>query len=375
MNNYYEILGVSESSSQDEIKSAYRNLAKKHHPDVNHGKDDSEKEFKKVQEAYDTLSDETKKQRYDFMRKNGYDPSGIGSRSPFSHSGFDPFSDFFRQANQQASMGGQDVGFDLPCRFEDTIHGIKKNVSFKTNHVCKLCEGEGFKKGTSKTTCSFCKGVGQVVNVQNFGGNRVVQIATVCPRCEGKGKSISPDNVCPKCNSGLIDNESSLDIEIPSGISYGATIKLQDKGLYVNPKGKKGDCYIRIVPEKHDLFEMTKNYEIVLLLYISMSDAILGTTVDVPTIDGSTEKLKIPTGTNDGDELVIHNKGLFRKGTNRADMHVIIKIETLQCNEDVEKVVKKLKSLENADNLPKTEALRQKIDKYLKKEKKHGKST
>lgn len=378
MTNHYEVLGVNESAAQDDIKSAYRKLAMKYHPDKNPGDKSAEEQFKKVQEAYDTLSEDSKRKNYDFMRKNGYDPRGFNPRDPFSYytsQNNDPFADFFRNANHQASIAGHDIGFNLACSFEDTIHGTRKNVTFNTNEICSSCDGEGHKKGSTKITCHNCKGSGQVVQVQNFGGGKVVQIATICPTCGGKGQSIAKENICKLCNEGLVEKKISLDVDIPANISYGTTMRLQDKGLYAHSKGNKGHCFIKIIPEKHELFEMTQEYDIVLPLYISISDAILGTKIDIPNIDGSIESVIIPEGTNHGDKIIINGKGLFNNGKVRSNMIIFIQVETPKNDEDIKDLIKKLKSMENPNILPKTENVKQKIDKYIKREKKHAKTT
>ncbi len=379
MTNHYEVLGVSEGASQDEIKSAYRSLVKKYHPDVNQNNPDSEAQFKKVQEAYDILSDNNKRKNYDFMRKNGYDPRGFNPRnsSSYYNNARDPFADFVRQAHEQArqvNMAGQDISFEVKCSFEESINGAKKNVSFQINQVCKTCNGEGMNKGASKISCSKCNGQGQVTETRNFGNMGMVQTMTVCSVCKGQGQSVRAEDICKECNKGLSPKDISIDVEIPSGVVYGQNLKLAGKGLYSSSKSRPGDCYIRIVPESHVVFEMNQNYDIILELYINLSDAILGTDISVPTIDGDSEVVSIPAGTNNGDRFVIPRKGLYRRNGFRSDMVVFVKIETMQKSEEIEKFVKKLKSVENENTLPKTEEFKKKISKYMKKEKKHEKA-
>lgn len=371
MINYYEVLGVAENASQEEIKKSYRTLAMKYHPDKNQGDIKSEESFKQVQEAYENLSDEGKRKNYDFMKKNGYDPRGFNPRDPssyYTNRSTDPFADFQNRANHQM-MTGLDVNFNVACSFEETIFGTKKNITFNANEVCSTCTGDGHKKGTKKSICSRCQGSGQIVSSRSFGNGHVLQSVSSCPSCNGAGQSVNFRDVCPDCNNGLREKEISIDLDIPANIHYGVTLRLQDKGMYLDPKGSKGDCYIRIVPKKHEIFEMTQTSDVVLPFYISSSDAVLGTVINVPTIDGTIESINIPAGTNHGERFTIKNKGLYKKGTSRADMIVFIQIETIKNTDEVEKLVKKLRLLENVDTLPKTEALKQKLEKYAKREK------
>jgi len=364
MINYYEVLEVPESASQDEIKVAYRKLAMKHHPDRNAGDKISEEKFKKVQEAYDILSEESKRKKYDFTRKYGHDPREYDAN---------PFSELFRNSHYQESLSGYNLAYNLACSFEETIHGTQKSISIDTNEICSACDGEGHKKGTSKDVCYNCKGTGQYVQTKNF-GNKVVQIATTCNICMGKGKSVSKENICKECNNGLINNTISLQLDIPSGVSYGSSIRFENKGMYSNPKGKRGFCLVRIVPEKHDVFELNQNYDIILPLCISVADAVLGTNIDIPLIDGTIESIKIPSGTNNGDRITLNGKGLFKNKSIRANMIIHITVETPVKNEQVEDIMKKLKDIESPEILPKVNSFRDKIENY-KKDNKYAKTT
>jgi len=368
MIDYYNVLGVSETSSEEEIKKAYRTLAMKYHPDRNQGDAEAEKKFKEVQEAYDNLSDNQKKRNYDFIRKHGYDP-----RVNHQYSSSSPFADLFNRVNQQASMAGQDVGFNLFCSFEETISGTKKNITFGTNEICSTCNGEGVKKGVKKSHCSKCQGSGRVVRTQDFGNGRIMQTVVTCSSCNGSGIGVKAEDVCKDCNSGLVEKQITIDVDIPAKIYYGVSLRLQDKGLYTSPYGERGNCYIQIAPKKHDIFELLQSGDIALNYYIGMTDAILGTTVNIPTIDGNTESLIIPAGTNSGDKFFLQNKGLYRKNGQRSDLVVFVQVETMKNLSEVD-LVEKLKLLENADSLPRTEDLKQRLFKYSK-ERKNDKAT
>lgn len=364
MIDYYDSLGVSEEATQDEIKAAYRKLAKQYHPDHNPNNSEAESNFKKVQSAYEVLSDESKRKKYDHIRKYGEEPARRGRGQGYVN---DVINDFFNRHNQEGSdLDGLDININMECSFEDSIKGTTKTVSLKINEPCEKCKGEGVKPGASKSTCQKCAGSGQVTNVQNFGGGRFVHMSSDCTSCQGRGKSVKLEDICSSCRDGLKTKNVTLDVDIPKGVFYGASLRLADKGLYASPKGEPGHCFLRIVPEKHSLFEMTPSYEIVLPLNITMSEAILGTEIDIPTVDG-TVVLKVPAGTNHGDKLRLQKKGLFKQSGERSDMIVFIQIETMKNSEEISNIVKKLKSLENDDNLPRTMKNRKIVSEYIKR--------
>jgi molecular chaperone DnaJ len=365
MTNYYESLGVTESATADEIKKAYRDLAKKCHPDLHPNDKEAEARFKTIQEAYDTLSDESKRHNYDFFRRTGADPATARVRHTSVN---DVFNEFYRNTQHQAQMEGQDVELEIRCSFEETIRGKSRNLTLHTNEVCKTCNGEGLKKNARKGTCTKCKGKGQVVTTQDFGGRRIVQIASICNKCEGSGVTVNDEDRCEKCKNGLCDVEEKIEVDIPAGIHLGAALRLVNRGRYINPKGRKGHVYLRIVPEKHEFFEMTSNFDLVLPLYLSPSELIMGITLDIPMIDGKTESLVIPAGTNHGDKFWFRGKGLFSSSREREDLIVVVQSETMKTSEEVEKLAKKLRAIENADTLPRTMQSRSKLLKYMKKE-------
>jgi len=359
MKNYYDVLGVSEGATEEEVKSAYRKLAMKHHPDQNRENPEADKMFKEVNEAYEILSDSEKRQKYDHVRKHG------NSRNPGFASVEDIIDGFMRQANQ-ASTRGQDITVGVSCTFEETITGTKKTVSYASNKVCSACNGEGLKKNARKAKCTRCNGQGQVTGVQNFGVGRVVHVTTACPNCMGAGQVVNENDYCPKCEDGLISEDVTLEVDIPARIPFMSKIRLTGKGAYGSGKGQAGNCYLTIVPEKHDLFQLTSQFELVLILQLTPSEMILGTDIEIPTIDKKTRTLTIPPGTLPNDKFIWENEGLYNSG-GRSSMIILIQAETIKNTPEVQKVVADLKNLENADTLPKTFEYREKLKKYKKK--------
>ena len=371
MKNYYEILEVTESAGQDEIKKSYRTLAMKYHPDKNPGDSEAEAKFKEISEAYDTLSDSAKKNRYDQTRKYGF--SG-DQRGGYSSQGFsDIFNDFFNQATggSRNNKAGQNISIDVFCSIEDSIHGVEKSISFNTNDICSHCSGDGVKSGCKKDICKACHGRGRVVSVQNLGNGNVMQMVTDCSRCRTKGSFVEEKDRCPHCNDGICSSTVNAKVDIPANFIFGNTLRINAKGLYTDPKGTRGDCYVNIHPDKHEIFDITESYDIVLQLFITTSEAILGKEIEIKLPDNSIEKINIKPGTSTGNRIVIPNKGLFsRQG--RGNFIVLFKVETISSSsKETQKVAKKLRNLENKDNNPSTYSLREKISNYTKKETKN----
>jgi molecular chaperone DnaJ len=373
MKDYYGILEVSENATEEDIKKAYRSLAMKYHPDRNQGDQSSEEKFKEINEAYEVLSDPKKKQKYDhFKQRGGPDINFNNDYSNFQGSVNDVFRDFFRNQNQHSSMHGRDTFCDVSCSFEDSICGVKKSVSFSTTEVCGSCNGEGVKAGAKKDKCKKCRGSGRIVMNHVMGQNQVMQMVSSCDECQGSGFSINDSDLCKDCIGGLIEKHVKVDVDIPSKFVYGTALRVAGHGYHSSPKGRKGDCYIRVHPEEHELFDMTNNYDLVIEAYITMSEAILGTTIEIPLLEGGFEKITIPSGVSTNDKFVIHTKGLYRKG-GRGNIIVIISVETVTNTAEVQKIAKKLAVEETVDNTPRTHEFKQSVLKYLKKEKKNAK--
>ncbi|MDD6468254.1 MAG: molecular chaperone DnaJ [Erysipelotrichaceae bacterium] len=331
--DYYEVLGVSKSASDAEIKKAYRSLAKKYHPDVNKEEGAAEK-FKEVQEAYDVLSDPQKKATYDQFGHAGMDGAGFGQGgfSGFGGSGFeDIFSSFFGGgmggATRRTNNGpqkGQDRFMQMRISFMDAIFGKTEEITIDVEETCSECLGSGAKSKSDIGVCPTCHGTGQVVTQQRtpFG---VFQTQTVCPDCQGTGKVIK--NVCPKCKGkGYEKKRVKVEVKIPAGIQTGQQLRISGKGERGYNGGPNGDLYIEIMVSKHEYF-IRDGRDISIFIPISTLDATLGCTIDVPTVYGEVE-LKIPAGTQHGQKFRLRGKGVKNPRTGQdGDQYVIVELQ------------------------------------------------
>ena len=324
MMNPYQVLGVSENASEEEITKAYRKLAKKYHPDANQdNKDEAEKNFKEVNEAYETLSDKQKRQMYDQFGFDGPQFGGQGGPGGFysSYSGFDGFSDFgdlgdifssffgggsTRSRNSNVPRKGTDLKISVEITFEEAYSGIEKEITLNRNEKCKSCNGTGAKNGTSPQTCSTCNGAGRIRQAVStpFG-----QMATqkTCPTCGGSGKIIKEH--CTECRGkGTVRKSARIKVKIPEGIDEGQTIVLKGEGEPGVNGGPNGDLYIVVHIKRHSIY--TRKAEHVMCeIPITFTGATLGTEIEIPMVDGTKEKYKIPEGTATGTKFVIKSKG------------------------------------------------------------------
>ncbi|MBQ9413781.1 MAG: molecular chaperone DnaJ [Clostridia bacterium] len=313
--DYYEVLGVSRTASDDEIKKAYRKLAKQYHPDLNPGDKEAEARFKEVNEAYEVLSDSAKKARYDQYGHAGVDPN-FGAGGSAYGGGFqdmdidlgDIFSTFFgggRRANPNAPRRGSDASASLFLSFEESARGCKKQVEVTLVELCTECGGSGAAKGTAPTRCPDCGGRGQVARQQRtpFG---VMQTQTPCMRCHGSGRIIqTPCSVCR--GSGRVSVRRTVGVNIPAGIANGQVITIRGKGNAGQNGGMPGDLEVQIAVRPHPFFEREGN-DITCDLPLTFVQAALGAEIQVPTLDGKIP-YTIKEGTQPGDTLRIKGKG------------------------------------------------------------------
>ncbi len=341
--DYYEVLGINKSASKDEIKSAYRKLAKKYHPDINH-EPGAEEKFKEVQEAYDILYDDKKRQMYDQFGHAAFEQGASSGGNPFQGSGFssqgfgdininDIFASFFgggsRQRAERANVPrkGDDTLMRIRVSFMDAILGKKIKVPVTYDEQCSVCHGTGARSSSDIHTCSQCGGRGYVRTQQRtlFG---VMESEAPCPSCGGKGKVI--DHVCDACGgNGYTRVKRDIEVNIPAGINAGQQIRLQGKGDRGINGGPNGDLYIEVAVAQHDFFRRDGN-DIHINIPLSFIDATLGTVIDVPTVYGEVE-VKVPAGTQPDQILKLRGKGIkdMRSGTPGHEyIHLDIKTPT-----------------------------------------------
>ncbi len=331
--DYYEVLGVSKTASDDELKKAYRTLAKKYHPDLNGGDKECEEKFKEVNEAYEVLSDPQKRARYDQFGHEDPRTGGAGGYGDFTGGfggGFDDiFSAFFGGGfgGAQRARGperGNDLRYDLTITFEEAAFGCEKEITVTREENCEECGGTGAKKGTSPTTCPTCKGTGQVQSFINTPIGRVSNVR-VCDACHGSGKII--EDPCPKCNGrGRVRRNRKISIKIPAGIDNGMQIPLRRQGEPGLRGGENGDLYIFVTVRPHKLFTR-ENYDLYCDVTVSFTQAALGGEIDVPTLNGMT-KYNLPEGTQPGAVVRLRGQGIQNlRGAGKGDLYIKINVE------------------------------------------------
>lgn len=331
--DYYEVLGVSKGASEPEIKSAFRKLAKKYHPDVSKEPDAAEK-FKEAQEAYAVLSDASKRQQYDQFGHAAFQ-QGAGGTGGYDFSGFD-FSDIFDDifgggfgfGNFGSSRGrsgsratkGADTLLRMNLTFEEAAFGTKKEINLDVNEECSSCHGKG---GKGEENCSRCHGSGQITGEQStlFG---TFMTRTTCPTCSGKGKTYKEK--CSKCHgSGKVRKNKDLEVKIPAGVDTGNRLRLSGKGEAGSNGGPNGDVYIEFNVREHPIYKRDDN-DIYLELPVTITEAVLGCKREVPTLYGNV-KLTIPAGSKSGDKHRLKGKGIEDvNSTRKGDMYIIIKV-------------------------------------------------
>lgn len=367
--DYYEALGISKGASDDEIKKAYRQAAKKYHPDLNPGDKEAEARFKEINEAYEVLSDADKKARYDQYGHAGVDPNfGAGGYGGAGFDGMDfdlgdIFSSFFggggRRQNPNAPRCGSDVGTNVVISFEESARGCKKQVSVQLVGVCEECGGSGAAKGSTPRSCSRCSGTGQVRSQQRtpFG---VVQTQSVCPDCRGKGKTI--DTPCRSCSgTGHVRKPATIGINIPAGIDDGQVITIRGKGNAGANGGPAGDLQVQVSVRPHPIFER-KGYDILCDLPLTYAQVALGAEVSVPTLDGSVP-YSIKEGTQPGDTFRLKGKGFpYINGRGRGDLLVHVTVEVPRnLSADQKKLLKAFEDAMSDNNYQKRKSFFDKI--------------
>ena len=331
--DYYEVLEVPKTATADELKKAYRKMAKKYHPDANpNNKAEAEAKFKEVNEAYEVLSDPQKRQMYDQFGFNGPQSSGFGGGNGYYSytGGFDGFdidledimSSIFgggfggRTQSSSRRTGptkGTDLRYNVEVTFEEALKGVKKQITINREEVCSTCSGTGAKPGTKVDTCSTCKGTGSVRTIRNtiFGQT---QTTRTCEECGGTGKIIK--EYCSECKGkGRIRKPTKITVNIPAGIDDGQTVILRGEGAPGNNGGPKGDLYIVVSLKRSNIFTR-KDEDVYCNIPITITQATLGADLQIPMVDGTKETFRIPEGTQTGTKFTIKGKGF--KNINRG---------------------------------------------------------
>lgn len=326
--DFYEILGVSRNASNDDIKTAFRKLARQYHPDVNKAADAEEK-FKEINEAYGVLSDAQKRARYDRFGR-----AGLGDMGGFHDYTVD-FSDLMEELfgsfgfgmggrrSRRSPRRGSDLQMAVTLTFEEAVFGVEKEIEFQREETCSTCQGSGAEPGTSPTRCSTCNGQGEVRQVRQTFLGSMVQSST-CPTCNGRGEVIS--SPCHTCRgSGLERKKVKKKVQIPPGVDKGTQIRLAGEGQPGVYGGPHGSLYLLLDVKGHKFFKRREN-DILLNLDINVAQAALGAEIDVPTLDGN-EKLKVPAGTQPGKVFKLRGKGVpHLRRSGRGDQLVIVSV-------------------------------------------------
>ena len=373
--DYYEVLGVAKSSKKEEIKKAYRKLALKYHPDKNKGDKAAEEKFKEASEAYHVLSDDKRKANYDQFGHAAF--QGAGGQGGFGNFDFSSsFSDIFEdvfgdlgefgfgtsgRSRRRTNFRGNDLRYDISIDLNDAYNGTEKEINYNTFKKCKTCTGSGAKPGSKPSSCSYCGGQGKVRSSQGF-----FTIQQTCPECSGEGEKIT--NPCTYCSGmGKIQSNESVSVKIPKGVDDGTRIRLAGKGEAGNKGGAYGDLYLFISVDSHNIFKRSEEnlyYE----LPISIADAALGTTVEVPSIDGGKTKIKIPSGTQSGKQLRLKGKGMpiLRRNVS-GDLYIRIVTEVpSSLTKRQKELLTEFKNLEDTKSNPLIKSFFEKARKFWK---------
>jgi molecular chaperone DnaJ len=350
--DFYEVLGVSKSASQDEIKKAYRELARRWHPDRNQGDEAAEEKFKEIQQAYDALSDPEKRKQYDSGGRfagfgaGGFPGGGGGFPGGFSDLG-DIFSSVFGRGRQQGprAQAGRDLETEVRLSFDQAMHGTQIAVSVPTTGPCPTCQGSGARPGTSPRTCPRCEGSG--IDAQSQG---LFSISQPCPECGGQGTVI--DDPCPTCSgSGITQETKRYRVNIPAGVHDGSRIRLAGKGEAGFRGGPRGDLYVTTRVAPSPVFRQRPDGNLEVDLPVTVPEAIQGAAIEVPTLNGS-KTIRIPPGTQHGSVQRLRGDGPPRpKGGGRGDIYYRIQLEIpKQLTDEQRQAVESLAQALNGQN-------------------------
>lgn len=361
--DYYEVLGVSKSATDDEIKKAYRKIAIKYHPDRNPGNKEAEEKFKEAAEAYDVLHDPQKRQQYDQFGFDapgggfgGFGGGGFSTDDIFSmfgdifggHAGFGGFGGGFGGGHHAPQYRGADLRINVTLSLQEIATGTTKKFKVKKDVACPDCHGSGAEAGSSAETCTKCGGSGVVMKtVRTMLG--IMQTQTECPECHGEGKVIK--NKCHNCGgTGVIKGEDIVEVKIPAGVAEGMVVNIPGKGNAGPHNGVNGDIQVCIFEEANDTFVRDGN-DVIYNLLLDIPTAILGGTVEIPTIDGSKVKIKIEPGTQPGKTLRLRGKGLPAvQGYGQGTGDLVVNISVFVPKNLTKEEHKAIESLRDSEN-------------------------
>jgi len=370
--DYYDVLGIEKNASADQIKSAYRKQAVKYHPDKNKGDKAAEEKFKEASEAYHVLSDSERKQNYDNFGHAAFENGG-GGRGGFGNFDFsshfsDIFEDFFGEGfggggrrSRRSNNRGSDLRYDLSISLEEAYSGKKQDIKFSTSDKCDTCSGSGSKPGHDAGSCSMCGGHGQVRSTQGF-----FTVQQTCPQCSGSGEMIT--NPCGSCGGqGKKQASKRLSVTIPKGVDDGTRIRLAGKGEAGSRGASNGDLYLFINVYSHELFKRS-NENLFFECPVSIADAALGTSMEIPTIDGGKAKIKIPSGTQSGKQFRLKGKGMpYMRGSGNGDLYVQVNTEVpVSLNKEQKDLLEKFRQIENEKSNPSIKKFFQKAKSFWK---------
>ncbi len=366
--DYYDILGVGRTATDQELKSAYRQMALKYHPDRNPGSEDAEEKFKEAAEAYGVLSDPQKRAAYDRYGHAGVAGAGAPSFDPNAFADFTDilgdlfgFGDFFgggtaRRRNRP--QRGDDIRYDLEISFEDAVRGMSAEIQVPRQETCSKCNGKGAEP-QDLVTCPACRGRGEVLYQQGF-----LSIRRTCTRCGGTGQIANKS--CPQCHGrGFTRTQEKLKVSIPAGVDNGTRVRLAGKGQAGVNGGPPGDLYVFITVQEHPVFDRQEN-DLHCTIPVNLAQAALGADIEVPTLDGP-EPFKIPEGTQSGQTFRLRHKGVPDvSGRGRGDLyvHVQVKVPT-KITREQRKLFEDLRDTLPADNKPHERGLFEKVKDYF----------